>query len=426
MIEGENAVRRELDQRFASLIIEDSSYGTQVSYVANKSEPFLRWFRFKEAFGAQFVRRIFEYMKVDHKDYILDPWCGMGTTPFVSSHYGLKSVGLDNLPLAVFVAKTLTQAHKARASDINQALDLVRRQVKNIEPSGRLPDIPIIKKALTNHQMTELLRWKEAILTLKPGIVRDILKLVLMNVIQDVSKTSQDGQFLRLVEKSRQPSVEPAFERRLQPVFADLSQVKLTNSSLPIPEISEWDSRELSTYDLVDLPTCVVTSPPYLNRYDYSRSYVLQLSLWFISTHDELKEIRFRKLLRSHIESKVPDGEKPRHPAVREILDNLACQELNNPRIPYMIMAYFNDMEKCINGMSERLAKHAKVALVVDNARYQGQHVPTDLILSDIAAQHGFETKKIIVARYKGNSSQQMRRYGKSPTRESIVLWELN
>ena len=49
--------------------------------------------------------------------------------------------------------------------------------------------------------------------------------------------------------------------------------------------------------------------------------------------------------------------------------------------------------------------------------------LPVDLILSDMAEQAGFETEAIWVARYKGNSSQQMKRYGKVPVRESVLVW---
>ncbi|GAH56071.1 unnamed protein product [marine sediment metagenome] len=47
-----------------------------------------------------------------------------------------------------------------------------------------------------------------------------------------------------------------------------------------------------------------------------------------------------------------------------------------------------------------------------------------DLVLSEMAEEAGFEVKEIIVARYKGNSSQQMKKYGRVPVRESIVIWE--
>ena len=50
--------------------------------------------------------------------------------------------------------------------------------------------------------------------------------------------------------------------------------------------------------------------------------------------------------------------------------------------------------------------------------------IPVDLILSKMAEEAGFTVKEVIVARYKGNSSQQMKKYGRVPVRESIVVWE--
>jgi len=37
--------------------------------------------------------------------------------------------------------------------------------------------------------------------------------------------------------------------------------------------------------------------------------------------------------------------------------------------------------------------------------------------------QKGFEVEGIAIARYKGNSSQQMGQYGRVPVRESVLLW---
>jgi hypothetical protein len=60
---------------------------------------------------------------------------------------------------------------------------------------------------------------------------------------------------------------------------------------------------------------------------------------------------------------------------------------------------------------------------VVGNARFESELIPVDLLLSELAIEAGFAVDKILVARYKGNSSQQMGRYGRIPVRESIILW---
>jgi hypothetical protein len=87
-------------------------------------------------------------------------------------------------------------------------------------------------------------------------------------------------------------------------------------------------------------------------------------------------------------------------------------------------IAYFIDMQKVITEWFKVLATDAKVAMVIDNVRFEGELIPVDLVLSEMSEEAGFGVKEIIVARYKGNSSQQMKKYGRVPVRESIVVWE--
>jgi hypothetical protein len=141
-----------------------------------------------------------------------------------------------------------------------------------------------------------------------------------------------------------------------------------------------------------------------------------------VKNFEELKAVRFG-ILRSHIESRAEETDQPCHPVIAEVMQNLQGRKLNNPRIPIMLTAYFVDMEKCIREWSRVLAPGARAAMVVDSVRFEGQLVPVDLVLSDIAERYGFLIDEIVIARYKGNSSQQMGRYGRIPVRESITLW---
>jgi len=109
---------------------------------------------------------------------------------------------------------------------------------------------------------------------------------------------------------------------------------------------------------------------------------------------------------------------------IKEVVELLNRKKLNNPKIPSMIVTYFIDMQKVIEEWFKVLAPRAKVAMVVDNVRFEGEFIPVDLALSEMAEEAGFEVKEIIVARYKGNSSQQMKKYRKVPVRENIVIWE--
>jgi len=62
--------------------------------------------------------------------------------------------------------------------------------------------------------------------------------------------------------------------------------------------------------------------------------------------------------------------------------------------------------------------------MVNDNVQYHGEELPVDFILSDFAEASGFECESIwALARGKGNSSQQMARYGRKELRKCIYVW---
>jgi site-specific DNA-methyltransferase (cytosine-N4-specific) len=130
-------------------------------------------------------------------------------------------------------------------------------------------------------------------------------------------------------------------------------------------------------------------------------------------------------MLRSHIEARVNPDEYPSHYIAQEIIKSLEQRRsnLNNPRIPLMLKGYFVDMELVIKEFARILTPNSWAVMVVGNVRYDGETIPVDTILCDIAESVGFDVKAIWIARYKGNSSQQMKKYGRLPVRESVLIW---
>jgi len=81
-------------------------------------------------------------------------------------------------------------------------------------------------------------------------------------------------------------------------------------------------------------------------------------------------------------------------------------------------------MYLALQGMSKGLKKKGKIALVVSNVRFARVNIPVDEILAEAGEQVGLRSRAVWVARYRGNSSQQMKEYQRKPSRESIVVWE--
>lgn len=415
------AERSRLENKYSQCFKERPDYRQLVTYVPNKPLPVYNWFKYKEGFSRQLVYNILREWKTSRKDIILDPFAGCGTTLLACKEFGYRAVGLDILPVAVFVAKVKLQDWSDFSILEKAVLSLM--SAKFHKPQSVFPNVPIVDIAFPKHIQDEILFYKERILKFEKPI-QDFLMLGLISILENVSYTSKDGQFLRIVEREL-PSVRETLKKQLTNMIEDLrvQQQALFKEGKAKVEIFQGDARERA------LPRkywgkigTVITSPPYLNRYDYSRTYALELCTLYVKDFDDMRDIR-HSLLRSHIESKIHEGKELNLPVIDEILDSLNGKELNNNRIPIMIKGYFEDMNLVLKQLYTYIKPGGIVSLVVANARFEGEMVPTDLILSELAELNGLQTEKIWVTRYKGNSSQQMARYGRIPVRETIVFW---
>jgi site-specific DNA-methyltransferase (cytosine-N4-specific) len=349
----------------------------------------------------------------------------MGTTLFAASKKSIPSIGVDKLPIAVFVAKTLPFFYSLKPGKIKEKFAQLKKIYRKATPASVALDVAIMKIAFPPEILLELRKWKSVIDDLESPL-KDVFLLLFFSILEPCSFTSKDGQFLRLVRDKKIPLPEEAIERKVYEAERDLQAIRKLKwiQSIRLPSVWVGDARNLNNINFVGKPNAIITSPPYPNRYDYTRTYSLELCFHFVHNFEEMKALRFG-ILRSHIESKVDSQEEPPHPAVKEVVDILRRRgkALNNPRIPDLITGYFVDMQKVIKEWVRVLAPKARIAMVVDNVRFEGELIPVDFILSEIAEEEGFQVDEIIVARYKGNSSQQMGKYGRIPVRESIVIW---
>ena len=77
-----------------------------------------------------------------------------------------------------------------------------------------------------------------------------------------------------------------------------------------------------------------------------------------------------------------------------------------------------------IAGLSRAVKPGGEVFLVNDNVRYHGVSVPVDLVLSELAERMGFRCESIRVLPVgKGNSSQQMGKFGREEVRKCVYHW---
>ncbi len=414
--------RAGLENKYSGLFEQRPDCRRLVTYVLNKQLPLYNWFKYKEGFSRELVVRLFREFALHAGDIVFDPFVGCGTTLLAAREFGMHGVGIDMLPTSVFVAR-------AKLTDWPD-IDLLLRAIQKLtstpfrDPVSNFPDVRIVNLAFTKETQRELLFFKEEIETFEQP-VQNFLMLGLLSILESVSSTSKDGQFLRLVEKVI-PPVRDALRSVLAQMIHDLSEIRMFGFPAQTRAktlVLQGDAREMCLpRKYIGNVSAVITSPPYLNRYDYSRTYALELCLLTVKSHEDMVKVR-HSLLRSHVESREHEGKGIDLPALEEILRGVREKPLNNERLPIMIEGYFEDMNLVIRNLSAYLKPGGRLALVVANAQFNGESVPTDLMLCELAGEHGLATESIWVTRYKGNSSQQMAIYGRRPVRETIVFW---
>lgn len=424
-----------------------------VSFQGNKASRAYRWYKFKEAFSAALVRHLLGRYGVC-SGRVLDPFAGSGTALFAASSLGLDADGIELLPIGhEIVSARLCGEREFTERDL-EVLDAWAKQRPWIHSKARvpLPSLRITEGAYPPETAEGIERYLGAIAGEDPR-VQTVLRFALLCILEAVSYTRKDGQYLRWDHRSgrrqnpRKPfekgaiaSFDEAMAAKLGEIHSDLHAQLRLEAPRPRGVVRLYKGSVLRI--LPTLPECsydaIVTSPPYCNRYDYTRTYALELALVGVS-EEAIADLR-QEMLSCTVENRAKDlpSLNPKWAAAVEAADNqqllqavIAYLEtlkrqgrLNNAGIPRMVRGYFYEMACVLYECARVLKPNAPLLMVNDNVRYAGASVSVDLILSDIAQALGFRVDDVLVLpNGKGNSSQQMGHHGREPLRKGVYVW---
>ena len=438
--------------RFASRIYaQDSLSRRLVSYQGNKQAPGLRWLKYKEGFSAELVQAL---LARTGAKTVLDPFSGSGTSALTASSLGMRGTGIELMPLGNMAARAIIAASNglqyddyARAS--NGLIDALSADI--YDDALLFPHVPITEHAFPEDTEKDLAKAREYISGIADSSLSTILTLACVSVLEEISYTRKDGQFLRWdpqsgrkvsrkLHKASLPRLAEALRRRLDEIAEDLPSLKQKYGG-SIPEFIDGSSLT----ELRKMPAesfdAVVTSPPYANRYDYTRIYALELA--YLGYDDaRFKELR-QELLSATVENRSKRkqlareyGNSPQFLKALAMTDNqealqealtilrLNADSLSNRNVITLVENYFTEMALVVSELTRLLKPGGSVFMVNDNVRYHGQEIPVDLILSDFAEQSGLGCESIwTLNRGKGNSSQQMGRFGRQELRKCVYHW---
>jgi len=435
-----------------------------VSFQANKNRRCYRWYKYKEAFSAELVERLLRQYCAEggraRYGKILDPFAGAGTALFAASNLGHDADGIELMPVG---QRIIAANIAARAADNNAMASAIDAWLKKSPWTGngkakQFGILRITDGAYPEATHEAIGRYLHAADN-QPAAAKEILQFALLCVLESVSYTRKDGQCLRWDYRSGRgngknrfnkgaiASFDDAIGEKLLQIKDDLTRAGRSDSFLSlVPTASRAGRVNLLRGSCLDiLPGlaagtyhAIMTSPPYCNRYDYTRTYALEHALLGVSEEAQV-ELR-QAMLSCTVENKEkqlidknPDWRAALAacddiPLLQEVLryldDKRARRELNNPGIARMVRGYFYEMACVIYECRRVLRRGGVMFMVNDNVRYAGASVSVDVILSAVAERLGMQVDAILVLpQGKGNSSQQMGMHGREALRKCVYVW---
>jgi DNA modification methylase len=449
---------RQLHHHFqAKFLVQPSLTRLLVSFQANKTRPIYRWYKYKEAFSASLVELLCQKYEIT-RGKILDPFAGSGTALFSASDIGLDAHGIELLPIGqqIIDTKRLLDA-EFTLDDFEQLKRWLNSETwKKFEGRVALPELRITKGAYSQETKTAIEQYLAACRQ-ENTRVQIVLNFALLCILESVSYTRKDGQYLRWDYRSGRGQGKKTFKKNeilefdnaiINKINEIINDLKLSTQQFELFSAKENRGRiDLLRGSCLDVMPClpdatydaIITSPPYCNRYDYTRTYALELALLGIS-EKELINLR-QEMLSCTVENRPKDllaidrkwkdalsvaDSQILLQAILRYLDSQKSQGvLNNNGIPRMVKGYFYEMACVIQECFRVLKPGAFLFMVNDNVRYAGASISVDLILSDFAEKLGFIVENILVLPIdKGNSSQQMGDRGRVPLRKCVYVWK--
>lgn len=408
---------------------------SKINHILRDDLPIHNWYQFVLGYPPHLVRGYIDKFKINRDDIILDPFCGTGTTNVESLKSGISNYGIEANPIPYLASCVKTKLDLNPEDLKNSLAHIIKSALLSFKKLGikdnssfllegasinllpyTLDSIPNIseekQKLIPNGFISEkplikVLIIKEIIDNIPNIDIRAFFKIALANLI--VNKAGNIGfgpEIYKTKSKEDIDAVNYFFTTAWQ-MIQDLEKYRNSNE---FSHIIHGDSRYIDRClddQLLGRINYVITSPPYPNEKDYTRSTRLEnVLLDFINTKQDLRASK-EKLLRSNSRNIFvgdKDGDNVKNfPNICELANKIELRriELNKSSgfeklYHKIVLHYFGGMYLHLKSLKPYLAENAKLAYVVgDQMSFFRINIPTANLLAEIADSLGYEILEI-------------------------------
>lgn len=390
-----------------------------------EDRPVHDWYRFVLSFPPHLVSEYITRFGLTEKDTVLDPFCGTGTTLVECKKNGIPSIGIEANPMA-HLASSVKVEWGIDPEEMSESARLIARSTLSrfreegiedrLEPAAahQGADIPTELRTL-DPEATELLLTGSIsplplhkTLTLLDFMNRhqeeecyQHLRVALAGELIGSIGNLAFGPEVGVVAPKPDAAVVPAWLERVDTMVEDLQHLRKLKE---VPSmVHRGDARQLPRHLKPASVNAVITSPPYPNEKDYTRTTRLEsVLLGLIRTKAELRALK-HNLVRSNTRSVyrtddddhwVSDNAEVQRIAEEIEARRIALGKTSGFERQYarVTRLYFGGMTRHLADLRTILRPGARLAYVVgDQASYLRVMIRTGTILGDIAQQLGYE-----------------------------------
>jgi hypothetical protein len=366
------------------------------------------WYRFVLSFPPHLVQHYLARFGVTEQQQVLDPFCGTGTTVVECKKLAIPSVGIEANPMAQFAgtvkldwspdpdrlwesARRIGEISAALSEKESEPLRNLPEESRRVMVANSISDRPLHKTLILLEQIQQYA---------EPTHIRHLKLALAKAVITSISNLHFAPEVCVGKAKLDAPVIE-AWLQEVKTIVADLRQLQTLKPAFA--QVHHADSRQIIQVLEPNSIDAVITSPPYPNEKDYTRTTRLEsVLLGFIRNKAELrllKEGLIRSNTRNVFKADTDDVWVSRHTEIQRIAAaieerRIALGKTSGFERLYhrAVKLYFGGMAKHLADLRQILRPGAQLAYVVgDQKSYLQVMIRTGELLGDIAEGLGYE-----------------------------------
>lgn len=397
---------------------------------------------YKGKFNPQIIRVAGNLVGLDAEDWVLDPFCGSGTTLVEAAHIGWNAVGLDINPLAIEISRaklaalrvdplrltkqvqTLTRHLNQRIKGLSFQSIFTQKECEHLGGSSWkkfLPDVNYLQSWFTHSVLVQLSAILQEIEKLSSKDTQLVCKIILSDILRQVSL--QDPGDLRIRRRKHPRHNSPCITAFLNKLRAQTSsimrarqligQVKTTQQVILADVKNCFEVAIMKRWPTTKFDAAI-TSPPYVTALPYIDTQRLSLVLLGLISSQNIR--RAEKLLIgnreiNHLEKKNLEDEIKENPfnlpakclsLVRQMQGaiNMDSDGFRRQNMPFLVYQYCRDMNQMFGEVRKLLKRNSSYILVVGrNKTTLGNSefsLDTPGLLVSLAEQVGFSFQEKI------------------------------